>query len=280
MTVRTPVRPVASRPQPTTLRSSAARPTARPARPTADRGARGGARARVGRPQGRPGRAGATGPRHEVRSSPELLVHLGEHRVVALDDPAGHLLIPGPGRVLHQRPPRLGPGVLGRGPNSVVVVAIDPNDRRAFARDVRRGLGQHHRRHEDRCGRLEVCRHPRHRAPMVAIGGRDEDGRPALQDARAGPRRPEHLEGRQAQAGRFVLDEHPADAELRCETGQIDERGGCIAGEGLMERSHLGRGHHGHPVSRSRIAVPGRHRPSLPCQARTSRPLPLPPRRS
>ena len=172
------------------------------------------------------GRQRADADRHgdHVRAGApaELLVDLGEHRRVALDDPRRDLLVSLPRGVGDDQ--AVLRGVLRGAGDGVVVAPVHHGDGGALRRD---GLdpGAHHVvRHVDRGVQAQQRGHVGHGAPVVAVGGgaqrqrpqrrhgvaqRGEGGdllggraQPLEQRAVDRPRCAEHLERRQAQSRR------------------------------------------------------------------------------
>ena len=153
-------------------------------------------------------RADADLHRDEVRLGADLRAD----RRVPLDHPCGHGLVARPRRVLdddHVRPRQR-----GRALDGLVVGAGDDLDPCALGGD-RLAARRHHRvRHEDRGPSAELPRHPRERPPVVAVRRAGEHRRPPAAGERAvgRPRRAEHLERRQPEPARLVLDQHALDA--------------------------------------------------------------------
>jgi hypothetical protein len=213
-------------------------------------------------------REGADADRHhdEVRAgAAERLVDLQREGGVPVDDPAGHLLVSGPGDVLDQL--RVGPAgrERGRPPYRLVVVAVDPVHRRVFRPDRPLGRGGHRARDDDVGAQPEQGGHPRHRPAVVAVGRGDQrqplpgdrvevvrHGRaagPARRDPRHRPGRAEDLERRQAQARRLVLHQDAADPQLGGQRGQRDERGRPVARQRGVEGARGAGRHRAAPVA-------------------------------
>jgi hypothetical protein len=159
-----------------------------------------------------------------------------EQRRVAVGDPLRDLLVAGPRGVLDEqgRLPGARRGLLG-GEDDVVVGAVEFHRLAGLGRDRGTGRRRDAHREEDPRGQPEQPREVSDRPAMVAVGGGDQlDGRAAGRGraelvqrqrpaVRAVPlrqrpgdrvRRPQHLERRQPEPGRLLLDEHAAHAQL------------------------------------------------------------------
>ena len=192
----------------------------------------------------------------------ELLVDLGEQGRVAVDDPAGDLLVAGPAGVLHEFGTRFA-GRLGGEPDRIVIASGDLGDLRPLRGDGRDRGGVHAAGHEHVRPLPQEPGHPGQRPPVVAVGGGHQRQRPGGVPPGQHPvNRPgsaEHLESRQAHPGRLVLHEHPSDAQFGCDGRYLRQRGGRVAGQPGVKGPCLGGGSgSAGPRPGSRPREPGR----------------------
>jgi hypothetical protein len=146
--------------------------------------------------------------------------------------------------------------VLGRAGHGLIVGAIDDGDGGTLAGDaVDPGLGCPGW-DVDRGVEAEQLRHPCHGAAVVAVGrGREgewhervelatqivdgfprrETTDPFVERAVDGPGCAEDLEGGQAEAARFILEQHRSDTEFASNLWRVDEWRFGIAGELAVE---------------------------------------------
>ena len=223
------------------------------------------------------------GAGHEVRAAGaccrELLVGLGEQGHVALHDPARHLFIARPRGVLDQELVGTGGRARGGG-HGVVVRGAAEDDRGALRLDGPHGGVTHTARDVDAGAQAQQGGHAGDGAAVVAVRGGDDrelggargaqtvpqaldrdvlggQPDPLGHGAAHGPRGTEDLEGRQAQAVGLVLDEHPADAELRGQGGQLPQGGGGVAGHAAVQLVGGGPPGSGAPLGGVEVEVRG-----------------------
>ena len=189
----------------------------------------------------------------------ELVVEFVEEGGVAVDDPAGHVLVSRPRGVLHEdaaNPRR----VLGRGAHRVVVVRRHARDLCAFVADGLHGGRVHALGDEHPYAVAEQPGEAGDGAAVVAVRGRDDRGRPRFpaQHLLQCPRRAQRLERGQAEPVGLVLRQHPADAELAGERRELHQRGRRVVGQAAVEGQHLGRdGRAGPPRIAAGVGQPG-----------------------
>ena len=182
-------------------------------------------------------------------------VDLGEDRGVALDHPAGRVLVAGPRRVGDDEVALA--RHLGRQGDGVVVRAGGDDHLGALGRDaVDAGVGGAVG-HQDRGRQAEQSRHVGDGAAVVAVGRGHEAQRaeavghhrgevvergplglspePVAQHAVGGPGRPQDLERGQPEAARLVLHEDPPDPAGGRQRRHVPQRRPRVPGKALVE---------------------------------------------